>query len=51
MGTAKRHEKYEYNCKIWRFKCYCLITGGIETNGGRVRDPASYVENNEKQRK
>ena len=25
-----------------------LITGGIETNGGRVGDPASYIENNGK---
>ena len=52
MGTAADMKNMSVTIeKYGDLSVTALITGGIETNGGRVGDPASYVENNGKTEK
>lgn len=49
MGTAADMENMSITVEKYEdLSVTALITGGIETNGGRVGDPASYIENNGK---
>lgn len=52
MGTAADMKNMSVTIeKYGDLSVTALITGGIETNGGRVGDPASYIENNGKTEK
>lgn len=49
LGTAADMENMSKSVKKYGdLVVTALITGGIESNGGRVGDPASYIEENEK---
>lgn len=49
IGTAADMENMSKVEKTYNdLTVTALVTGGIETNGGRVGDPASYVEENSK---
>lgn len=49
MGTAAHMENAAINVRSYReLTVTAIVTGGVETNGGRIGDPASYYKTVEK---